>query len=51
MDKITFNLHVPKRNPSQEEQRYYVVGDLEELGSYKEPKIMKKANSRTPFPK
>ena len=28
MDRITFNLHVNKKNSGQEEERYYVVGDL-----------------------
>ena len=35
MDKIILKLHVSKRNSSLEEERYYVVGNLEELGANK----------------
>jgi hypothetical protein len=35
MNRVTFNLHVNKKKSNQEEERYYVVGDLEELGAYK----------------
>jgi hypothetical protein len=38
MEKITFNLYVPKNN----QDKYFVTGNLAELGAWKEPKKMKK---------
>lgn len=42
MERITLNLYIDRTSLDEDEDRYYVVGDLPELGNWKEPKIMKR---------
>lgn len=45
MDKIVLTLHCsrPKNN---EEEKYYVVGDINELGNWQEKKQMKRVSRK-----
>ena len=45
MDKVVLTLHCSKSKDSAEE-KYYVVGDINELGNWQEKKQMKKVNRK-----
>lgn len=47
MEKINLNLYIGQKCSTESEDRYYVVGDLPELGNWKEPRLMKRIRERS----